>query len=93
MNPAPIFKGARTQMAKRKEEEGPRKFGVFQKKAGSYTLADNRFTPLMAVPVSVEDAELACEEESPVKFYDTKEAADEAIGKLKAKFDSQPKNQ
>lgn len=74
-----------------KKADGPIKFGVFQKKVGSYTLGDNRFEPLTAVPVSADDAALACEDNSPVKFYDTTEAAAKAIEVLKAKFDAQPK--
>ena len=61
-------------------------FGVYQAETGSYTLAGDRFTPLTAVPVTESVKDLACEDESPVRFYDTQAAADEAIAKLRAKF-------
>ena len=47
-------------MAAKKGE--PVKFGVYQKKTGSYTLGETRYAPLTAVPVSEDDAKLACDE-------------------------------
>ncbi|HVW07309.1 MAG TPA: hypothetical protein VHC90_01935 [Bryobacteraceae bacterium] len=74
------------------QDDGPRKFGVYQKRAGSYTLGPARFEPLKVTPVSPEVAELACEDESPVKFFDAEEDAAKNVEALKAKFDKQPKN-
>ncbi len=75
-----------------KKDDGPRKFGVFQKKAGSFTIRDARFEPLTVVPVKPEVAELACEETSPVKFFDDADAAAKNVEALKAKFAKEPKN-
>ncbi len=61
-------------------------YGVYQFETGSYTLGEHRFPPLKAIPVAAGVKGLACDETSPVKFYDTEEAAKEAIGKLRAKF-------
>jgi hypothetical protein len=89
MNPAPQHPEGEEMP---KEKDGPRKFGVFQKRAGSYTVGDARFEPLTAVPVSPETAQLLCEETSPVKVFDDEAAAKKNIEALQAKFDKQPKN-
>jgi len=73
------------------KDDGPRKFGVFQKRFGSYTIVDARFEPVTVVPVSLETAELLCEETSPVKIFDNEADAKKNVEALKAKFDKQPK--
>ncbi|HEX4135910.1 MAG TPA: hypothetical protein VHY84_14945 [Bryobacteraceae bacterium] len=73
--------------SKKKKDEGPVVFGLYQQETGSLTLGDYRFRPLqpLKVPADVED--LACEETSPVKFFPTLAATNDAAAKLKAKFE------
>jgi hypothetical protein len=73
--------------------ETPKVFGVYQLATGSYTLGETKFEPLTPLAVSPEVKELACEETSPVKFFDTREAADKNLVTLKAKFDLQKTKQ
>lgn len=63
-----------------------RKFGVYQQRHGSYTLGDATFTPLKAVATSAETAELACDETSPVRFFDTAEDANKEVARLQLKL-------
>jgi hypothetical protein len=66
-------------------------FGVYQKEFGSYTMDGFRFEPLTAVAVSKDIADKACPIESPVRFFETEAAAQEAIAKLKAEFANKPR--
>ncbi len=61
-------------------------FGVYQKQTGSYTLGENRFPPLEAVEAPESVKTLACEENTPVKFFDDLEAANKDVARLQAKF-------
>jgi hypothetical protein len=72
-------------------ETEPTIFGLYQLKTGSYTLGDTRFAPLTVAAVPESTKELACEDNSPVKFFDTEDAAKEALAKLKTKFEAKPK--
>jgi hypothetical protein len=69
-----------------KKRKGP--FGVYQLPSGSYTLGEFRFTPFRAIPCDEATKALACEDSSPVKFFDDEAAATDAAGKLKAKADA-----
>jgi hypothetical protein len=72
-------------MAEKTKAE-PIVFGVLQKKEGTYSLGEAKFYPLTATPVPVSTKELACEESSPVKFFETREAAEKEIAKLALQF-------
>jgi len=78
-------------MGAKKKDEKPAKFGVYQKKTGSYTAGEVRFTPLTVVPVFEDDFALICDETAPVKFFDDAGSADKNVGALKAQFDKEPK--
>jgi hypothetical protein len=64
-----------------------RAFGVYQKEAGSYTMAGNRFEPLKPTPVPAEVANAADPDESPVRFFGTEDDAKQEVARLKRKFD------
>lgn len=68
-------------------------FGVYQLEMGSYTLGEFRFPPCKAVACDAATKESACEETSPVKFFDTEEAANAEAARLKAKFELKRKPQ
>ncbi len=65
-------------------------WGVLQFVSGSHTLGEHTFTPLTPVPVPVEAKTLACTETTPVKFFETEEAALAHVKKLKERFDRKP---
>lgn len=82
-------------MARNKSDATPTNqiFGVYQKPVGSYTVDGNRFTPLAAVACDETVKDAACSETSPVKFFESEDAAGKEIERLKAVFAAQPKNQ
>jgi len=74
-------------VAAAKKDTGPKIFGVYQNETGSYTLGETRFTPCKAVACDPSVKETACEETSPVKFFDGEEDANKEAVRLKAKFE------
>jgi hypothetical protein len=78
-------------MPKQMSADTEQVFGVYTLEHGSYTIGDTKFAPHAVVPTSKETAGKACEETSPVRFFDTAEQASEYDAKLKAAQDRKNK--
>jgi hypothetical protein len=66
-------------------------FGVLTKAAGSYILGDHKLVALQVSVLPVEVQATACPETSPVKFFETKEVAEEFLTQLRTEFANRSK--
>lgn len=70
-----------------KQAQSPaRKFGVFLLESGSLTAGEHRFDAESVTPVPPEAAEALDPDTSPVKFFDTAEAAQSFHNQVRAEF-------
>ena len=61
-------------------------FGVLTKAAGSYILGDHKLVALQVSILPIEVQAAACPESSPVKFFESKDIAEEFLNQLRTEF-------
>jgi|DewCreStandDraft_4_1066084.scaffolds.fasta_scaffold06909_1 hypothetical protein len=66
------------------KKQNTKLWAVFQRTTGSLTLGAVRLAPFAAVAVEPATAALACPETTPVRFFDSEQAAQADVERLRA---------